>query len=293
MGNTEPLIVTEPEEAGDMAEKFREYIQYPVLTNIKAEFEGFEVYDVEPITIPDVLAQRPIIIYGKWKGDPTGSIHLSGRTGDETYTESLDVSSYAASDSNAGLRYLWARKRIQMLDDYSNIGYSEDSTLIKEIIELSLKYNLLSNYTSFIAIDSLIRNTGDSITSVIQVLPLPEGVSDDYLGGTVGEKQFYVQNSQDEKNGIIACYPNPVRNNITISFYLHKKDLPGNNRIVISDLSGKSIFTYDLYKLNEGLNDIDLNLSELVPWLKPGIYFISLEHESRSTGHRKFIFLGN
>lgn len=292
VGNTEPLIVTDPEEAGDMAEKFREYVQYPVLTNINAEFEGFEVYDVEPITIPDVLAQRPIIIYGKWNGDPAGMIHLSGRTGDAAYTESLDVSTYAPSDSNAALRYLWARKRIQMLDDYSKLGYSEDSTLIKEIIELSLKYNVLSSYTSFIAIDSLIRNTGDSITSVIQVLPLPEGVSDDYLRGSpVGEKEFHAQKSQAEENVIINCYPNPVMNNITISLYIDKVDITGNCRIVFSDLSGKSIFTYDLHKLNEGPNKINLNLSELVPWLKAGIYFISLEYESRSTGHKKIIFL--
>ncbi len=293
VGNTEPLIVTEPEEAHEKAEKFRAYIQYPVLTNIEAEFEGFEVYDVEPVTIPDVLAQRPIIIYGKWMGDPTGTIHLSGKTGDETYSESLDVSAYTPSDSNAALKYLWARKRIQLLDDYAKIDHS-DSTLIKEIIALSLKYNLLSNYTSFIAIDSLIRNTGDSITSVIQVLPLPDGVSDAHLGGgLVAEKQFFVPNNEAEKKRTIECYPNPVSDKVTLRLYIHKDDLTGNNSIVISDLSGKTIFTYDLYNLREGPNLVELNLSELIPGLTPGFYFIRLEHESYSRGHQKIIYTGH
>ena len=74
---------------------------------------------------------------------------------------------------------------------------------------------------------------------------------------------------------------------------MERKDLYGSNRMVMTDLSGRTIFSYDLDKLDEGLNDIVLNLQELVPWLKAGIYFISLEHESRSAGQMKFVFAGN
>lgn len=44
----ESFIITNPSEASSKAEKFRKYIQSPILTPIKTDFGGFDVYDVEP-----------------------------------------------------------------------------------------------------------------------------------------------------------------------------------------------------------------------------------------------------
>jgi Ca-activated chloride channel family protein len=54
-GMGEAFVVTNKSEAAKDAELFRNYIENPVLTGIKASFSGFNVYDVEPVTIPDVL----------------------------------------------------------------------------------------------------------------------------------------------------------------------------------------------------------------------------------------------
>ncbi len=90
-----------------------------------------------------------------------------------------------ASADNEALKYLWARKRIQLLDDFAQFGRSED--LKNEVTELGLKYNLLTQYTSFVAIDSEIRNQDGKQTTVVQPLPLPEGVSDKAIGnGYIG-----------------------------------------------------------------------------------------------------------
>ena len=67
-GMGEPFIVTQPSEAAATAEKFQEYIQSPVLTDIKLRAAGFDVYDAFPAHIPDILAQRPLIVFGKWRG---------------------------------------------------------------------------------------------------------------------------------------------------------------------------------------------------------------------------------
>jgi len=52
-----------------MAAKFRKYIQSPVLTNISVTYDDFEAFQVEPRSFPDLLAERPIVIFGKWRGD--------------------------------------------------------------------------------------------------------------------------------------------------------------------------------------------------------------------------------
>lgn len=180
-GMGESFIVTSPKEAASKAEKFRKYIQSPVLTRIKTDFEGFEVYDIEPPAVPDVLAGRPVIISGKWKGEIKGMIRLSGISGERAYSASIDAGSIKPSPENSALRYLWARHRIAVLSDYDKL--SPDDTRAKEIMKLGLDYNLLTEFTSFVAIDSLPRNAGEKITTIRQPLPLPQGVSDTAVAG--------------------------------------------------------------------------------------------------------------
>ncbi len=174
VGNGEPFIVTNKSEATEKANLFRKYIESPVLTNIKVEFEGFKAYDIIPNSYADVFADRPILVYGKWKGNPKGKIKVSGFTGKDTYLQEFDIEKTSNTNSNEALKYLWARKKIELLDDYASFTSSNNSK--EEVTELGLKYSLLTKYTSFVAVDSVIRNTGNSET-VNQPLPLPEGVS--------------------------------------------------------------------------------------------------------------------
>jgi Ca-activated chloride channel family protein len=181
VGGGEPFLVSKPEEAQAKAEKLREYILRPVLTSIKASYAGFDAYDVEPLTIPDVLALRPIIIFGKWRGQPQGTISLTGFSGKQEYAQSFDIKKIKATDKNSGLRYFWARHHIVMLGDYNNLVESDER--VKEIVKLGIKYNLLTAYTSFVAIDSEIRNKEGQAQTIKQALPLPEGVSNLAVGG--------------------------------------------------------------------------------------------------------------
>ena len=73
-GMGEPFIITKPAEAAEQAARFRKMIDSPVLTNVKVRFEGLDVYDVEPRQLPDLLAQRPLIVFGKWKGEAKGKL---------------------------------------------------------------------------------------------------------------------------------------------------------------------------------------------------------------------------
>lgn len=184
VGKGESFVITGQSEAPAQAEKFRKYIQSPVLTNIKAQFSRFDAYDVEPVSIPDVLAQRPILIYGKYKGKAKGSITINGTGGADAFNKKFDVSKTKPDKKLIALKYLWARERIRLLDDYTNLCHVPEHK--EEITNLGLKYNLLTNYTSFVAIDSEVRNEGGEQTTVNQPLPLPEGVSNYATGNVAG-----------------------------------------------------------------------------------------------------------
>lgn len=192
-GMAEPFVVAKPEEAAARAERFREYVASPVLTGVRLDFGGFDAYDVEPPAVPDVLAERPVIVFGKWRGQASGHITVRGLTGTAPYLETFNVRHVNASRSDAALRYLWARHRIAVLGDYTKL--QRDDERVKEITTLGLAYNLLTDYTSFVAIDTVVRNTDGRVETVTQPLPLPQGVSDLAVGGQA-TKMAYAPSNQ-------------------------------------------------------------------------------------------------
>ena len=183
-GLGEPFIVTKATEALEAAARLRRYIDRPVLTGIDVTFRGFDAYEVEPGKVPDLFASRPIVVSGKWRGSAVGTIDISGRTGRGMYQQSIAVSPVAADPRHGALRHLWARTRIAELSDFGPRGPSEQR--IAEITSLGLTYGLLTRYTSFVAVQEIVRRATEGADDVDQPLPLPAGVSDLAVGITKG-----------------------------------------------------------------------------------------------------------
>lgn len=157
-GLGESFVVTDPSEAASTADRFRTYIQSPVLTDVQVTYDGFDVYDIEPPTLSTLFASRPIVLFGKWKGEPSGTIHITGKTGGRDYAEDIPVSAAIPLEANNIIQYLWARTRVERLTDY---GMTEDlqANAKKEVTELGLRYSMMTPYTSFIAVTEKVRNT--------------------------------------------------------------------------------------------------------------------------------------
>jgi Ca-activated chloride channel family protein len=182
-GGGEAFVVTKRREAHDAAERFRRYVQSPVLTQIGLEFDGFETYDIEPQGFPDLFAQRPVTVFGKWRGQPRGTIEISGIGGLGDYSQTIQVADTKPLEANQALPYLWARTRIARLSDFNfKRGNPENKD---EITTLGLTYNLLTAYTSFIAVHEEIRNPENQSEYVSQPLPLPLNVSNLAVGVSV------------------------------------------------------------------------------------------------------------
>jgi Ca-activated chloride channel homolog len=179
-GMGEPFVVEKESDAPAAAERFRAYIESPVLTGIRVQASGFDIYDVQPLNFPDMFAQRPIVFFGKWRGPLNGGFELTGISGSGEFATGFDVANAKPDESNRALRYLWARSKITELSDFGGGEPSDD--VIKEITNLGLRYNLLTPYTSFIAIREKVVNPGGNADDVRQPLPLPEGVIDTAIG---------------------------------------------------------------------------------------------------------------
>jgi Ca-activated chloride channel family protein len=174
-GLGEPFVVLGPEKAAAEAAKLREMIEQPVLTDIAIRFGDSGAYEVAPEKLPDLLALRPLLIYGKYKGDRATRIEITGHTGRGAWHHAVDLRPADARNENQALRALWARKWVEVLEDELHLGGGKP--VEEAITDLGLFYNLLTSFTSFVAIDSEVVNRGGAQETVRQPLPMPEGVS--------------------------------------------------------------------------------------------------------------------
>jgi len=239
-GMGEPFIITNQDEAKRYGKKFIDLVSQPVLTDIKIDFGGFDVYDVEPMHIPDVFVERPIIVFGKYKGKAEGNVKLSGFSGSTPYSKRISLAA-ATSENNEALRYLWARNNIKYLNDFA--GYFDDNEQqnsekrIKEVTQLGLRYNLLTQYTSFIAVDSIIRNKSGSNEKVKQPLPLPAGVSN----AAIAIRGFSLLPDVASLSEVIVCgYSVQQKNHLTASVVsVSSEELPVAEASVSGMLQGR------------------------------------------------------
>ena len=185
-GMGEPFIVLNRNEAADQAARFKKYVQSPVLTDIRVRFEGMEAYDVEPLSLPDLFAQKPLVLFGKYRGSAAGQIRIEGTAASGPFRNTVRFDPDRASPDNKALSLLWARHRIMRLTDQNNLV--NDNGRAGEITSLGLKYHLMTEYTSFVAVDKVRRADGRLVT-VKQPLPLPQGVSNLAVGNGGGMKR--------------------------------------------------------------------------------------------------------
>lgn len=180
-GMGESFLVTDSEDAAESAQRFASYIEAPLMTGITVDYEGFDVYDVATSTPSILYAQKPLILFGKWRGEPTGTITVSGKAGGEDYVQEIPVADAAVDTEDESIRYLWARTKLDQLAGYGSTR--NDDSVKEEITQLGLDYNMTTPYTSFVAVVEEIRNPEGESQDVNQANPLPLQVSNLAVGG--------------------------------------------------------------------------------------------------------------
>jgi Ca-activated chloride channel homolog len=179
-GRAEAAVIEGPARVVEEAERFRKMIEAPVLTQVRTAFVDFAAREVFPQVQPDVLAARPLVVVGKFDGAAAGAISVKGFSGSGPWEGKVDVAGATDLGGRGVLAQLWARERLEQLRDLHAVG-DEPAMRKDEIVALGLRYNLLTPYTSFVAVDTVVRKTagaaGAAAQKVDQPVALPEGMS--------------------------------------------------------------------------------------------------------------------
>lgn len=170
----------------DVMRPFFERISKPVITGIEVDTSALPGAKVNPFKIPDVYVGRAVLVTGRFEGDG-GSITVRGRVGEGRVERTFQIN---PTEKGTSIASVWARQQISALCDQAMFEGGID--LPAEVKQIALHYSLLSDYTSFVAVDASRRTDGTSGTTVIQPVPVPDGVKYETTvppaQGTAGER---------------------------------------------------------------------------------------------------------
>ncbi|MDE0444112.1 MAG: VIT domain-containing protein [Gammaproteobacteria bacterium] len=148
-------------------------VSRPALTDIEVDWGDMAVTDVYPRTLPDLFVGRPLVVTGKFAGDRK-AVRVLGSSGGERRT--LMTAEHADGNAGSSLAKVWARLRIADLANRLTWAGDPHGELGDAIRDTALRYQLVSNYTSFVAVDSSLKTAGDHGITVRQPVPVPDGV---------------------------------------------------------------------------------------------------------------------
>jgi len=179
-GGGEAEYVLLNSSAQEVGKKFYERIGSPVLTDVKLSFDGLEVKEVFPKEVSDVYAERPLYFKGRYTAPRAGTITLTGFSAGKPYKQTMHVNFPEADKKNPGIASLWARAKVDRLmsEDWFGAQQGQVNKEIKdEIIATALKHHIMTQYTSFVAVDDAVKTKGDKAEKVNVPIEMPDGVS--------------------------------------------------------------------------------------------------------------------
>ncbi|SDU25692.1 marine proteobacterial sortase target protein [Halopseudomonas salegens] len=147
MGRGQFTPVNERDGVADSINRLFDKLEAPVLTDLRIELEEGIQADIWPERLPDLYAGQPLVVALKLNRLPE-SITLHGHQ-PEPWQQQLWL---PESQQNPGTARLWAQRKIDSLMDRLTQGTAE-SEVREAVLDVALQHQLMSRYTSFIAIE--------------------------------------------------------------------------------------------------------------------------------------------
>lgn len=188
-GRGEVEYVTLQQKAGPAADRLFERMRNPLLTDITVDWGGLPVKETYPALIPDVFAAKPVVIYGRYTGAANGTVIIRGRAAGGPYEKQIQVKLPQLRKEHDVLGSLWARQKIEhlMAQDWGGMqtGAPKDD-LKQQITQLGLEHRLMTQFTSFVAVEEQTVTTGGEPRVVQVPVEMPQGVRYEGVFGEQG-----------------------------------------------------------------------------------------------------------
>lgn len=159
--------------------EFYKTIQTPLLTDITIEFASGQVSEIYPVRIPDFFEGSQIEIAGRYDKPGKTKIILKGKAEGEDvqFDYTIALSGKGENPEYAHIETIWATRKIGYLIDQIDL-HGRNEELVTTLTQLSLKYGILTPYTSFLAREDVdLYNTRGNVQETTQQLKVLDQVT--------------------------------------------------------------------------------------------------------------------
>jgi Ca-activated chloride channel family protein len=180
-GRGEVEYLSLQDDGSAAARRFHERVRNPLLTDISIDWGGLPVADVYPKTIPDLFGVKPVVLTGRFTGAGRGTVRLKGRMGGNAFERDIAVTLPESQTEHDVLATLWARRRVEdfMSQDYAGVQTGQLRDDVRETVtNLGLEYGLMTQFTSFVAVEEMTLTDGGVPRRVDVPVELPEGMAE-------------------------------------------------------------------------------------------------------------------
>jgi hypothetical protein len=170
-------------DADEAVQRLTRRIETPVLTDIELSFsEELDVFDLLPASgaIPDLFDVKPLVIHGRYRTPAKGTVTIRGRTGAGAYERTVELDLPQHQDEHEVIAAIWARAKVDevMAPHLKAIqeGYAPEPVR-QELVALGEQFQILTQYTSFVAVEKSRLTIGGKPVLVAVPIEMPDGVS--------------------------------------------------------------------------------------------------------------------
>jgi Ca-activated chloride channel family protein len=128
-------------------------ISHPVLANLKlTATNGIRLSEVYPPQLPDLFHGGQLVVLGRYSGQGSSAVTLTGSVGSQTRTFAYDVTFPGRTDDERSfVEHLWARRKVGYLLDQTRAN-GEKKELVDEVTVLAKRYGIATPYTSWLVV---------------------------------------------------------------------------------------------------------------------------------------------
>jgi Ca-activated chloride channel family protein len=189
-GRGEVEYVSLDDDGSAAARRFHERVRNPLLTDISIEWNGLPVADVYPQRIPDLFGAKPVVVTGRYSSTARGTIRLKGKMAGNDFVREIPIEFPETMASHDVLASLWARERVDdlMSQDLGGAQSGKMRADLKDTItQLGIEYRLMTQFTSFVAVEEMVVTDGGQPRRIDVPVEVPAGVkpvdSEDAIAG--------------------------------------------------------------------------------------------------------------
>jgi Ca-activated chloride channel family protein len=189
------------------AKRLYERVRSPLLTDITVDWAGLDVSEVYPKRIPDLFGAKPVVISGRYTKPGQGTIRLIGKRSGSEVVRPIRVDLPAQEPKHDVLATVWARHKVEDLmgQDWAGLQSGTPRGDLKEsITQLGLDYRLVTQFTSFVAVEETTVIEGGQPRRIEVPVEMPEGVSHEGVFGAQAEAVAFAPRSYFKSGGVIG-----------------------------------------------------------------------------------------